>query len=81
MKVRVWGYRDGTLLPAGFEVEVGNRSGRRPKSYSEPFGTRDGEEAAADGLMALLESAGVDGCVGTDQPGEFNADVETWEER
>ena len=80
MKVRVWGYRDGTLLPHGFEVEVGNRSGKpKPEGMSEPFGTLEGEMAALDGVMALLQSTGVEVAIGTDRADEFNEDVETWE--
>ena len=76
MRVRVWAYRDGTLLPEGYES--GGTS--RPAGPAPPFGTVEGERAAVDALVALAESAGLEVCIGTDAPGEFNEDVEGWHE-
>ena len=81
MKVRVWAYRDGDLLPLGFECDVQSpEDASNNEGIAPPWDTIEGERATSRGVIAVAESAGLDVCVGTDQPGDFNADVDRWED-
>jgi hypothetical protein len=71
VKARVWGYRDGTLLPDGFEADA-----TTTKGY-------DDDVALVPCLLALLESVGIEACIGNDDDSDpddlgFNGDVEDW---
>jgi len=80
MKARVWIYRNGTLCPRGFEAEVMPRSKKSANTRS-PWNTIEGERAALDALVEAIESEDeAEVCIGTDEPGEFNTDVEEWRE-
>ncbi len=74
MKVRVWGYKDGELMPDGFEADVDQAD----RISAKPFGTRKGETATVDALVAFIESLGIEVCIGTDREGESNHEVEEW---
>ncbi len=59
MRIRVWAYRDGVLLPDGFEADA-----------------KVGAEIPC--LVALLESLGVEVCIGDDDEGCSNQDVDRY---
>jgi hypothetical protein len=76
-RVRVWGYRDSSLLPTGFQARI--HPGRL--DGNPPWGTGEAESALVASLIAMLESVGIEVCVGHDKdPEGYNHDVETWEE-
>jgi len=66
-RIRVWGYRDGVLLPDGFETGTDYSSGRVPATVSDEVGAL---LATVAGLVALLRSVGVEPAMG-----EGNDDV------
>jgi hypothetical protein len=83
MKIRVWGYRDGTILPDGFERDVdvvvtpgylkAKKIGRLAEALAQALAERDA-------VVALAESVGVEVCLDDDGPGSaaHAADVEQW---
>jgi hypothetical protein len=74
MKVRVWAYRDGTLLPDGFECEVPPEP-----SPPRPEPSHRVKAAALNAVVQLAESCGLRIHIGTDKPGnQTNARAWPW---